>query len=336
MRVLTTQEIMVQKNLAAFAPNAYLSNLAMMYFESPQYAHKRLFPICPVPLPSGFFYEFGKEDLARDNAQLKPPHGKVQPAILGFNKQAYACEVYQLLLTQDRIMMQPFSGVMDMTRLRVQTLTEQLALHLELEFAQKFFKTGVWNNEWTGAATANNSQKKFKYFSKSDSDPAAFFDERSVDLKREGRRRPNKIALGVETFAAIKNNPSIKERIKYSGTTQNPAVINEQVLAQIFGVEQVIVLDATYNAAGLGLPADMKYVCDSKGALLLYATDKPAIDSPSAGEIFTWNLSGNDYIAVDLHEGEPASHTDILEGLMAYDMRKTSDALAIYCGGCVE
>jgi len=334
---LTTEELTVRKNLGAWKPNAYLSNLAMMYFESPEYAHKRLFPICPVNLPSGYFYEFGKEELARDNFQQKPPYGTVQPAVLGIAEQAYNCKVYQMLLTQDQILRQPYSETgIDLRRLRVQTLTEQMNLHLELEFAQKFFKAGVWADEWQGAATANTAQKKFKYFNKADSDPAAFFDSRAIDIKRNGRRRPNKLALGVETYAAIKNNPFIKERVKYSGTTQNPAVINEQVLAQVFGVEQVVVLDATFNAAPLGKPADMQYACDAKGALMIYAPDKPALDTPSAGEIFTWTAVGNDYFYVEEHEGEAASHTDILEGLIAYDMKKTSDALAVYCGGCVE
>lgn len=67
------------------------------------------------------------------------------------------------------------------------------------------------------------------------------------------------------------------ERIKYTGTSANPAVVKEQVLAQLFGLREVVVLDSTYNAAGLTENEDMQFICDSKGALLCYATDDLAI-----------------------------------------------------------
>ena len=150
-----------------------------------------------------------------------------------------------------------------------------------------------------------------------------------VDIRRAGRRKPNKLALGIEAFVALKNNPAIKERIKYSGTTQNPAVVTEQVLAQIFGLDSVVVLDATYNDAPLG-QENMQFICDSKGALLLYAPDQPQIDAPSAGYCFSWNLDGGNYITIDTFDGDRAEHTDFVEGLVAFDFRKTADCLGVY------
>lgn len=335
---MEAQEILVRKNLGTWQPNLELSNLAIMYYEEPTYAYKRLFPVCPVTLPSGHYYEFSKADLARDNVHQKPPYGTVAPAIFGFNQNSYSCKVYQSLIGLDKIMTMPYqrtNSAIDPIKTRVRTLTEQIALHQELDFAEKYFKATAWKNVWKGAATSDEANKKFKRLDDATADPAEFFESRAIDIRREGRRRPNKLALGVQTYAAIRNHPSIRERIKYSGTVQNPAVVNEQVLAQIFGVDQVIVLDATYNAASHGAAANMKYICDPKGALLLYAADQPSIEAPSAGYIFTWLLNGNDYIAVEIHDGAPATHTEFLEGLLAYDMKITSNDLAIYMADCV-
>lgn len=335
---MEVNEIQMKKSLGSWKPDLRLSNLAIAYYEEPTYAHKRIFPVCPVPLPSGHFYEFSKADLARDNVHQKPPYGSVQPAIFGISQQSYSCKVYQTLIGLDKIMALPYQregGAFDPVRARVKTLTEQISLHQERDFAEKFFKASAWSNVWTGAATANPAQKQFKKFDSDSSDPTALFETLAIEIKREGRRRPNKLALGVETYAALRNNPTITERIKYSGTAQNPAIITTQVLAQMFGVEQVVVLDATYNSAKIGAKEKMEYVCDSKGALLLYAPENVRIDEPSAGMIFSWTLNGNDYIAVEQIEGAPASHVDLLEGLIAYDMKKTSDALAIYLADCV-
>ena len=338
---MDTNTIEAKKALGNWKPNLYLSNLAVAYFEEPTYAHKRLFPICPVQFPSGHFYEFKMEDLARDNVQRKPDYGVVQPAIMGHSDNSYSCHVDQVLIGLDQIITLAYQranapGSGDPRRARVKMITEQMSLHQEIQFAEKFFKVGVWNNQWTGANTADSQNKKFKRFNNSDSDPVELFDNLSIEIRRNGRRKPNKLALGIETFKGLKNNPSILERIKYSGTQQNPAIVNENVLAQVFGVDEVIVLDATYNAAGINQPANMQYVCDSKGALLFFAPDTPQIDMPSAGYMFTWLMNGGNYIAIDQFEKNDGSHTDFLEGIIAYDLQKTSDALAVYLTDCVD
>ena len=158
----------------------------------------------------------------------------------------------------------------------------------------------------------------------------------STDMKRNGRRRPNRLALGAEAYNALKNHPAIMERIKYTGTTANPAKVTPQVLAQLFGVEQVKVVESTYNAAGIGQDADMQFICDSKSALLCYATPSPQIDEPSAGYIFTWDMLGNgSAVAFDQFEGEKGTHSEFVEGLMSSDMKKTCDDLALFMHDCV-
>ena len=334
---MDVKDIQIQKALGTFKPNIYLSNLAITYFEEPTYAHRRVFPICPVDLPSGKYYEFSREDLARDNLHRKPPYGTVEPAVFGISEKSYSCQVYQIVIGLDKIMTLPYqrtNAAIDPRRMRVRTIAEQIAHSQEIKFAEGFFKSGVWTNEWTGAASADSANKKFKKFDNSDVDPVIFFDERITDIRRMGRRKPNKLALGVETFNALKNNQFILDRIKYSGTTQNPAVVNENVLAQIFGVDQVIVLDATYNSAEFGAPEEMKYVCDSKGALLLYTPDTPQIDEPSAAYSFTWNLETGNYIAVSTYDGAPGTHTELVEGIIAYDNQITGQDLAVYLNDC--
>ena len=336
---MEVKDIEIKKVYKGWKPNVYLSNVCIAHYEEPIYGHKRIFPVCPVDLPSGYYYTFKKEDLARDNVKPKPDYGTVAPAIMGHTDDSYSCTVYQVKIGLDKIISLAYQranapGSADPMKARAKTIAEQIALHQEIEFAKKFFNTGVWNNEWTGAASDNFAQKKFQKFNASGCDPVDIIEKCAIEIRRNGRRRPNKLALGIETFAALKNSPAIKERIKYSGTTQNPAVISENVLAQVFGVNQVVVLDATYNDAPVG-QENMKFVCDSKGALLLYAPDAPQIDEPSAGYIFTWNISGRNYIALDTYEGDAGTHTEIMEGIIAYDMKKTSDSLAVYFKDCV-
>ena len=224
----------------------------------------------------------------------------------------------------------------DPRRSKVRFVSEQQLLHLDILFAESFFKTGVWANEFTGISSGTPSGSKFLKFNDANFDPVNFFDARKREIKLAGRRMPNKLSLGYDSFTALKNHPDILERVKYTGGTANPAIVNEQVLAQVLGFEEVKVLEATYNAAEEGQPDDMKFVCESDGALLTYTTNAPAIDEPSAGYIFTWDMLGNgNYMATDQFEGEGGTHSEFIEGLMSTDMKKTSDDLACYLSACV-
>lgn len=322
-------------------PNNYLTNMSMAYFQKPEdYVANSIFPVCPVQLSSSYYYTFSKEDLARDNVQPKPAFGKVDPVVMGQEDQTYKCKVDQIILGIDQIAALNYQrsrapGVNDPRRAKVRTATEQMLLHQDVLFAKNFFKSGVWSNELSGTQ-AGSGPNEFLKFTDTAFDPVGFFDDLRRDIKRRGRRNPNRLALGVEAFDALKNHPAVVERVKYTGTTANPAVVTPQVLAQLFGVEQVKVLESTYNAAGLGQKEQMEFICDSKSALLCYATPTPQIDEPSAGYIFTWDMLGNgSSVAFDQYEGEPGTHAEFIEGLCASDMKKTSDDLAIFLKDCV-
>ena len=321
-------------------PNNYLTNMSMAHFANPaDFVATKIFPICPVAQSSSYYYKFSKADLARDNVSRKPAFGKVQPAIMGQTDDTYKCEVDQIIVGIDQIATLDFQrahapGVADPRRAKVRFATEQMLLHQDILFAKNFFKAGVWANEYAGVAS-NPTGKQMLKFTDANFDPVAFFDERKKEIKLAGRRTPNKLCLGVDAFNALKNHGDIIERVKYTGSTANPATVNEQVLAQLFGIKEVVVLESTYNSAGIG-GENMEFICDPAGALLCYATDAPAIDEPSAGYIFTWDMLGNgQHVAFDQYEGEKGTHSEFIEGLMSSDMKKTCDDLAIYFKDCV-
>ncbi|MCD8195895.1 MAG: hypothetical protein LUE24_03030 [Lachnospiraceae bacterium] len=331
----------IQSQIAkGWKPNNYLTNLSMAFFADPSdFVATKIFPICPVSQSSSYYYTFSKADLARDNVQRKPAFGKVQPAVMGQTDDTYKCQVDQVIVGIDQIGALDYTrslapGVADPRRAKVRFATEQMLLHQDVLFANSFFKSGVWENEYTGV-DSDPSGKQFLKFTDGNFDPVAFFDERKREIKLAGRRTPNKLCLGVDAFNALKNHGDILERVKYTGSTANPAVVNEKVLAELFGIDEVLVLQSTYNAAGIG-QEEMDFICDPAGALLCYTTSSPAIDEPSAGYIFTWDMLGNgQHIAFDQFEGEKATHTEFIEGIMSSDMKKTCDDLACYMTNCV-
>lgn len=338
---LTNADIMarIQKN---WKPNRYLSNMSMAYFANPgDWVATRLFPICPVSLTTSYYYTFLKGDLARDHVQRKPAYGKVNPAVMGHTDNVYKCQVDQIITGIDQIGTLDYQrsgspASIDPRRSKVRFTAEQMNLHLDVQFAKNFFHTGVWENEFTGIDSGTPGASQFLKFTDANFDPVHFFNARRREIKLNGRREPNKLALGYDAYIALTEHPDILERVKYTGSTANPAIVTKQVLAQVLGVQEVTVLESTYNVAAPGQEDNMQFICDSTGALLCYATPTPAIDEPSAGYIFTWDMLGNgNWMATDQFEGEAGTHTEFIEGLMSTDMRKTADDLACFMTGCV-
>lgn len=338
----TSQDLQVQIAKGSFKPNIYLTNLSMAYFQdASRYVAKSIFPICPVQLSSARFYTFNKADLLRNNVQRKPQFGKVAPAQMGQLDQSYSCQVDQVIVGIDQIATLNYQrtnapGVADPRRAKVKFIAEQMNLHQDIKFADNFFKAGVWKNEWTGGTEYNKTNKTFIKFSDDNCDPVVLFDDLCTEVEQNTGRRPNRLGLGKEAYNKLKAHPAVVERVKFGGSTANPATVNERVLAELFGFEKVVVLSSIYNAAPIGAEEDMNFICDPTAAILAYATDAPAIDEPSAGYIFTWDMLGNgQYMPTLQYEGEAGTHSEFIEGLFSADMKKTADDLAIFLKDCV-
>lgn len=280
-----------------FDPNIRLTNMAMSYFQSEENRPaKSLFPILPVQLSTASYYIWSKEDLLRDNVQRKPQFGKVNPAQMAFDTEIYRCDVDQIILGMDNIQQLDYQrtnapSFMLAQNAKTRTISQQMLIHQDIIFANSFFKTGVWNEEWTGVASTP-SGKQFIKFSDANSTPIQFLRDRISAMKKNGRK-PNKLGLGENTFNALINHPDILSRIEGMGSADNPAIANETVLAKLFGLDKVVVFDAIVNKAKTGLESDMDFICDPDGALLVYATDTPSLEEPSAGYIFTWDMLGD-------------------------------------------
>lgn len=324
----------------SFRPNIYLTNLSMAYFQdASRYVAKSIFPICPVQLSSARYYTFSKEDLLRDNVQRKPEFGKVAPAQFGHKDDSYSCYVEQVIVGIDKISALDYQrtnapGVIDPRRAKAKFIAEQMNIHQDIVFAKNFFRTGVWSNEWTGVASSP-STNQFLKFTDDNCDPVSLIDTWCTSVEQNTGRRPNRLGLGKNAFNALKANPSIIERVKYGGSSANPATVNERVLAELFGIDKVVVFSSIYNAGAVGA-SSMNFICDPDSAILAYATSAPAIDEPSAGYIFTWDMLGNgQYMPTMQYDGDPGTHSEFMEGLFAADMKKTGDDLAIFLKSCV-
>lgn len=331
----TTAGIQAEIAKGIFRPHTALTNMALAYYQNAaNYFAKALFPTCPVELSSNNYYVFSKEDLLRDNWKRKPAYGMVEPTVVGEGSETYVCKVDQMRMGIDQIRQTDLSRrqgpvTMQPKMQRVKTMAEQANIHQDRLFAENYFKEGAWENEFEGVDSTAPSTGQFIKFSNANSDPIAFIDKEKTSMNQNTGRMPNRLGLGINVFNALKIHPGILERVKYGGSTANPASVTENVLAQLFGVEKIVVLKSIMNSADMGEDENMQYIGDPNAFLLAYATNTPSIEEPSAGYIFTWDMLGDGQLLPILNYlGENGTHAEYVEGLMATDMHKTSDDLA--------
>lgn len=334
---MNTATLNAQIAKGAFRPHTALTNMALAYYQNASnYFAKGIFPICRVPLSSDNYYIFNKEDLLRDSWQRKPAYGKVMPTPVSESTGTYTCQVDQMIMGIDLIRQTDLTrrqgpAIADPRAQRTKTIAEQANIHQDRIFAENFFKSGVWNNEFSGVDTTSPTGNQFIKFSNDNSDPIKLIADQKLAIHEQTGRTPNRLALGANVFNALTQHGGILERVKYSGSTANPAMVTKNVLAQLFGVDEIVVLMSIYNQAKQGADADMAFIGDPNAMLLAYATDNPSVDEPSAGYIFTWDmLADGQILPIRQYQGEEATHSEYIEGLMAYDIKKTADDLAVF------
>jgi len=339
---MTTEELKANIQKGTFKPHLYLTNLCLAYFQNADgFVARKVFPIVPVPTSSAHYYEFDKGDLARDNMARKPEYGHVSPGIYGKRDKYYHCEVDQVITGVDQISSLDYQrtnapAVIDPRRNKVRWVAEQMNIHLDRVWAGKYFKKESWSTVYTGVDSAPG-EGQFYTFDNANSDPVQDFQKFRVKMLLMGLREPNKLVLGVNAFVALTLNAAILDRIKYQGSEANPANVTANVLAQLFGLDEIVVAKGVHNAAAYGAKDDLKFICSPNDALLVYTTSAPSIEEPSAGYTFTWDMLGNgQYTSVQQYLGEASTHTEFIEGLLCSDPEVTSADLGIFLSGAVS
>jgi hypothetical protein len=314
----------------------------MAYFqEAAGYISRRLFPIVPVLISTAKFYEFDKGDLTRLAVARKPEMGHVAPAVFGKRDHSYDCVVDQVITGIDAIASLNFQrmnapGVIDPRRAKTRFIAEQMNLHLDVLWANKYFNEASWTNVFEGTDTTPTGNR-FYYFDNDNCDPVKVFNALATTMRQFGLRKPNKIGMGINVFGALQSNPSILERIKYQGSEANPADVTANVLAQLFKVDEVVVAESVVNKAAIGAADNLQFVCEPNSLLLCYTTNAPAIDEPSAGYTFAWDMLGNgQYLPVQQYLGAPATHSEFAEGLLATDHQVVAPDLGVFMKNMVS
>lgn len=310
-----------------------LTNISVAYQQrQADYVADRVFPRVPVLRQSDKYFKYTKGDWFRTEVGVRPPSTESPGSGYRITTDTYFCEPYAVHRDVDQQLRANADAPLDMDREATLFVTNQLLLKRDIQWADTFFKTGVWATDVTGVTSTPNSTQ-FLQWDQSGSDPLVDIDNAKMAVKQATGAEPNVLVIDPLTYVnGLKHNASILDRIKH---TQR-GVITRELLANLFDVEEVLIAQAVQNTAAEAETESMSFIF-GKGALLVHRAPNPGLMTPTGGYIFTWNgyLGGNAFgTAIDRFEMRNIKSTRV-EGEMSYDMKVIANDMGYYFSGTV-
>lgn len=305
--------------------DAVLTNISVAYIQrADHFIASKVFPIVPVEKQTDKYFTYTKADWFRDEAKRRAPSAESAGSGYGLSTASYSADVFALHKdVPDQVRLNSDSPI-NPDRDATEFVTQRLMLRMEKQWAADYFTTSVWDTDSTPSNLWSNYAT---------SDPITDVETGKRTILINTGFMANTLVLGYDVFIALKNHPDLVDRFKYTSA----AVITEDLLAKIFGVDRVLVAKAINNTAVEGETQSFSFV-HGKHALLCYVAPSPSLLAPSAGYIFSWRgVSrglGQD-VGVKRFRMEQ-NEADRIEGQIAFDDKVVATDMGYFYASCVS
>jgi len=325
-------------NAASVHIDVALTNLTIAFLQDEKnFIADRVFPRVPVDKKSNKYYIYDRSHFNRVD-QVKKRSAGTQANTIGMqvSTDSYFTDVFGLAMDFDFETLANEDAALNVRSAGAQVLTHQLLIDREIRWADTYFKAGVWGTDLTGVAGVPGANQVKQWSSYVDSTPIVDITNarRAMQLK-SGGFKPNVMVVGKETRDVLVNHPNILERLNGGATVTNTALITDAKLAEIFEVEEFLVMESVKNTGLEGL-AETNVFIGGKSAALYYRPRTAGLMVPSAGYIFTWddlqNASGYG-LSIRSYTGDFLNVNGIAEKIeanLAYDQKVVSTDLGVF------
>jgi hypothetical protein len=290
---------MPQPTISDVHVNALLTNLSLMYAQSKDnFIAEKVFPIIPVTKKSDLYARFSRADFNRDDMQERGPGTEAMGTGYNIdNTASYTCKLYALKHDIDDQIRGNADSVFNLDYETMLFLTNKALINRERTWATTFFTSSPWTTQLTGVAGVPGANQFLQW---NDPSSTPIVDVRatadSVQLA-SGGFRPNKCVMGRQTFSKLLDHPDFLDRIKYQGLPSTPAKVTRNAMAQLFELDEVLVMESVYNSAqeqaqtdsgGTFNAGESNSFIGGKSFLLVYTPDAPGLYTPGCGYTFAW------------------------------------------------
>lgn len=317
--------------------NAALSQISIAFANADgSYIADRVFPFVYVDKQSDIYAKYGRGAFFADGGAAMVRAPGTNAAETGFTvdlTNTFFCLNFAIGMPIPVELRGNADAVFDLDMDATRLVTQMQLIRRERAFAVDFMGGSVW----TGSSTGSDIAVANKWSDYGASDPIGDIRTqiRSVQLKTGNK--PNKLVMGQIVWDRLADHPDLIDRIKGGATTGNPAIAQQALLAQILGLEEVLVGSAVYNSADENQSVSNAFIMDDD-ALLIYTPRTPGRLMPSAGYTFVWRtlVNGADSPQYIRKITETRPMKDIVEAFSYWDQVAVEPLSGAFFSDCVD
>lgn len=317
-----------------------LSALSTAYLmEDKAYVATKAFPIVPVKQSTGKYTAYSQDAFLRDEFAARVPGAAAVRSGYGVTRPNYSLTQFALshpIADEER---RDQTVPLDAEADTVQWLVQKALLRMEIDWAAAFFTTGVWGTDitpgvlWSTYAT---------------SDPIIDVRTGMRTVQQNTGMRPNTLVMSQNVFDVLQDHPDFLSRVTLVTSVAQGQVISTEIMAQIFGIDRVLVAAAVKATADEGAAAQTYAFTHGKHALLCYSAPHPGLKTPSAG--YTLMLNGDgpnanhsgsvadtpaNVVSIYQYRDVPSAHADVIEGQVEFQNLKVAANLGYFFNGAI-
>lgn len=326
--------------------NVPLTQISMGY-QPKGFFSTKVWPLVPVDKQTDIYASYPKSYWARDlGGPGAAPTGSGQAVRRAPGMRArtvdykvdtsstYRCTNYALGFEIPDELRANADAVFNLDRDATTLLTALLNLRFDREFAADMITSGVWDNTMT--------------ISNKWSDYAAGTPIEDIRAAQNTLRRSTlgmstdggtKLLMGALVYQRLADHPDIIDRIKYGSSQDRPAQVTENLLAQLFEVDQVIVCRSVFTADEENgtAEASVTYTDVVTDDVLLFWTPPAAQQlAPSAGYLFNWRSLAGGGLTYTRKGREERDRYEWVEVHAYLDWVATTSGSGVYNGDSVD
>lgn len=315
----------------------YLTSFSVQYVQDERdFVSHRASSIVPVTMQSDKYVVYDRGYFWRDEAEPRPLGGRPAQVTYKLGEGVYSCVEYALEHVIDDRQRKNADDPIKLDELATSLLTQKQMIKQDRIWAANFFAAGAgWSSLKVGTASTPGANQ-FLQFDDANSDPIGTIDQLKDEIHERTGFMPNTLVLGASVKRSLRSHPDIADRIKYTQT----GIADDDILASLFEVDDVVVARSIYNSAAEGATDDFDYIVDKTGALLAYIESNPGLDSPTAIAKFVWTgLFGgqaNEIGGVMTRGRDSRASSDYIQNHMAWDMQQVAADLGCFLQNTVS
>lgn len=294
--------------------NVPLTNMSVAYLQSLDgFAADRLAPINPSDKQSNIWYKFTKSYWFRNAMQKRPPGAQAAEAGYGLVTDSFFADVWAVkkpIADQTR---SNEDSPLSSDRNAMQFLSRLERINREVQFAATALQTGVWAQDVTGVAAGPTATQVLQWNDAAATPLTDIAKWKNAMLKSTGFA-PNVLSIGPEVWEKVQFNSQILARVNGGSTNGNPAVVTKQLVAQLMGLEELIVAEAVQNTdPERGTDTMTGAFITGKVGLLLYRDETMGPEVATAIKTFTWQqyAGARNGIRIKKYRTEPTASDNV-------------------------